>query len=168
MIVKHGSVHHIYNIHCMCVYIICVLYAYANFHRRECFKPGETKLHSLSIPSHISSFNYTPHTHTYTHNHQTSEPYEACCSKEKSYSLCTCQTGRVHFSPMMLSKEKCIFGVDIRNSRRKKGKGMTEDEMVGWLHRLNGHELRQTPGDGGGQGRLACCSPWGHRETYVT
>ena len=39
---------------------------------------------------------------------------------------------------------------------------MTEDEMVAWHHRLNGHELEQTLGDGG-QGSLACCSPWGRR-----
>jgi len=36
---------------------------------------------------------------------------------------------------------------------------MTEDEMVGWHHQLNGHELEQTPGVGDGQGSLACCSP---------
>ena len=35
--------------------------------------------------------------------------------------------------------------------------------MVGWQHRLNGHELEQTPGDSEGQGSLACCSPWGRR-----
>ena len=39
-------------------------------------------------------------------------------------------------------------------------KGMTEDEMVGWHHWLNGHEFEQAPGDGEGQGSLACCSPW--------
>ena len=38
---------------------------------------------------------------------------------------------------------------------------MTEDEMVGWHHRLNGHEFEQTLGDSGGQGSLTCCSPWG-------
>ena len=37
---------------------------------------------------------------------------------------------------------------------------MTEDEIVGWHHRLNGHEFEQAPGDGEGQGSLACCSPW--------
>ena len=36
--------------------------------------------------------------------------------------------------------------------------GATEDEMVGWHHRLNGHELEQAPGDSEGQGSLACCS----------
>ena len=40
-------------------------------------------------------------------------------------------------------------------------KGMTEDEMVGWHHWLNGHEFDQTPGNSEGQGSLACCSPWG-------
>ena len=42
---------------------------------------------------------------------------------------------------------------------------MTEDEIFGWDHQLNGHEFEQTPGDGEGQGSLACCSPWGHKET---
>ena len=42
-------------------------------------------------------------------------------------------------------------------------KGAAEDEMVGWHHRLNGHEFEQTLGDSEGQGSLVCCSPWGHR-----
>ena len=41
---------------------------------------------------------------------------------------------------------------------------VTEDEMVGWHHRFNGHELGQTPGDGEGQGSLVRCSLWGHKE----
>ena len=41
---------------------------------------------------------------------------------------------------------------------------MTEDKMVGWHHRLNGHKFKQTPGDGEGQGSLECCSPWGRKE----
>ena len=41
-------------------------------------------------------------------------------------------------------------------------KGMTENEMVGWHHWLNGYEFEQAPGVGDGQGSLACCSPWGH------
>ena len=40
--------------------------------------------------------------------------------------------------------------------------------MVGWHHRLNGDEIEQTPGDSDGQGGLACCSPWGRRESGVT
>ena len=45
---------------------------------------------------------------------------------------------------------------------------MTEDEMVGWHHGLDGHVLEQTPGDGEGQGSLACCSPWGCKESDMT
>ena len=41
---------------------------------------------------------------------------------------------------------------------------MRENEMVGWHHRLNGHEFEQTPGDGEGQESLACCNPWGRRK----
>ena len=45
---------------------------------------------------------------------------------------------------------------------------MTEDKMVGWHHQLNGHESEQALGVGDGQGGLACCSPWGHKESDVT
>ena len=41
---------------------------------------------------------------------------------------------------------------------------MTEDEMVGWHHRLNGHEFKQVLGVGDGQGSLVCYSQWGHKE----
>ena len=45
---------------------------------------------------------------------------------------------------------------------------MTENEMVGWHHRFNGHEFAQILGDSEGQGSLACCSPWGHKESDTT
>ena len=44
-------------------------------------------------------------------------------------------------------------------------KGMTEYEMIGWHHWLNGHEFEQVPGIGVGQGSLVCCSPWVHKES---
>ena len=47
-------------------------------------------------------------------------------------------------------------------------KGMTEDEMVRWHHWLNGHGFGWTPGVGDGQGGLACCSSWGHKESDMT
>ena len=46
-------------------------------------------------------------------------------------------------------------------------KGMTKDEIVGWHHWLNGHEFEQVPGDGGGQGSLACCSPLSKSWTWL-
>ena len=45
---------------------------------------------------------------------------------------------------------------------------MTEDEMVGWYHGHNGHEFEQAPGVGDRQGSLACCSPWGHKESDMS
>ena len=47
-------------------------------------------------------------------------------------------------------------------------KGTTEEKMAGWHHRLDGHEFEQVLGVGGGQGSLACCSPWGHKELDTT
>ena len=43
-----------------------------------------------------------------------------------------------------------------------------EDGRVGWQHQLSGYELEQTPGDSGGQGSLACCSPWDLKESDTT
>ena len=47
-------------------------------------------------------------------------------------------------------------------------KGMTEDEMAGWHHRLNGCEFEWTPGVGDGQDGLACCDSWGRKESHTT
>ena len=47
-------------------------------------------------------------------------------------------------------------------------KGTTEDEMVGWHHQLDGYEFEQALGVGDGQGSLACCSPWGRKESDTT
>ena len=48
------------------------------------------------------------------------------------------------------------------------GEGDNRDEMVGWDHRLNGHEFEQDPGVRDGQGGLACCGPWGRKELDMT
>ena len=45
---------------------------------------------------------------------------------------------------------------------------MTENEMVGWHHGLNGHEFELALGNGEGEGSLVCCSPWGHKESDTT
>ena len=45
---------------------------------------------------------------------------------------------------------------------------MTEEEMIGWHHQLNGHEFEQTPGDGEGQESLECFSPWDRKESDTT
>ena len=63
-----------------------------------------------------------------------------------------------------LTRQKTLM---LRKIEGRK-KGMTEDEMAGWHHRLNGHEFEQAPGVGDGQGSLACCSPWGCKESDWT
>ena len=45
---------------------------------------------------------------------------------------------------------------------------MTEDEMIGWNHRLNGHQFEKGLGVDDGQGSLVCCSPWGYKELDMT
>ena len=65
-------------------------------------------------------------------------------------------TGEVSLISLILGKIK------------QKEKRVTENEMVGWHHWFNGHELGQTMGDGEGQGSLACCSPWSHEESDMT
>ena len=57
---------------------------------------------------------------------------------------------------------------DIGKEWRQKEKEVTEDEMVGWHHQLNGHEFEQTPGDSEWQGSLVCCSPQGCKEWDTT
>ena len=57
---------------------------------------------------------------------------------------------------------------DAGKDWRWEEKGTTEDEMVKWHHWLGGHEFEQAPGVGDGQGGLACCSPWGRKESDMT
>ena len=57
---------------------------------------------------------------------------------------------------------------DAGKDWRQEEKGMTEDAMVGWHHWLDGHEFEQALGSGYGQRSLACCSPWGHKESDTT
>ena len=57
---------------------------------------------------------------------------------------------------------------DAGKDWRYKEKGTTEEEMFGWHHWLDGHESEEVPGNVGGQGSIACCSPWGHKESGMT
>ena len=63
-----------------------------------------------------------------------------------------------------------LFGKDPDAGKdwRQEEKGMTENEMVGWHHPLNGHEFEQALQVGDGQGSLVCCCPWGHKESDTT
>ena len=82
----------------------------------------------------------------------------------------------ISFEGMMLKLKLQYFGhlmrrvdslenTDAGRDWGQEEKGTTEDEMVGWHHRLDGREFEQSLGVGGGQGSLACCSPWGRKES---
>ena len=63
-----------------------------------------------------------------------------------------------------------VFGKDPDDGkdRKQEENGKTEDEMIRWHHQFNGHEFEQALGAGDGQGRLACCSAWGCKESVTT
>ena len=73
----------------------------------------------------------------------------------------------VHWTPHAKS---WLIGKDSDAGRDwgQEERGMTEDEMAGWHHWLDGHESEWTPGIGDGQGGLACCDSWGHKESDTT
>ena len=57
---------------------------------------------------------------------------------------------------------------DAGKDWRQEEKGMTDDDMIGWHHWLHGHGFGWIPGVGDGQGGLACCGSWGHKESDMT
>ena len=59
-------------------------------------------------------------------------------------------------------------GPDAGKDWREEEKGVTENEMIGWNHQLDGLEFEQSPGVGDGQGSLTCCRSWGHKESDTT
>ena len=67
-----------------------------------------------------------------------------------------------HVKSWLIGKDWCWEGLG------QEKKGMTEDEIAGWHHRLDGHETEWTPGVRAGQGGLACCDAWGHKESDMT
>ena len=68
-----------------------------------------------------------------------------------------------YFGHLMLRTDSLEKSLMLGKDWRWEERQTTEDEMVGWYHRLDGHESEQAPGVGDGQGSLACCNPWGCR-----
>ena len=73
-----------------------------------------------------------------------------------------------YFGYLMRRTDSLEKDPDVGKDGRQEEKGMMEDEIFGWHHQHDGHEFEQAPGAGGGQGRLACCSPWGRKELDMT
>ena len=70
-----------------------------------------------------------------------------------------------YFHHLMQRTDSLEKDPDVAKDWRQEEKGPTEDEMVGWHHRLNGQKFEKALGVGEGQGGLVCCSPWGHKES---
>ena len=68
----------------------------------------------------------------------------------------------------LMQRTDSLEKTDAGKEQRQEDKEKTEDEMVGWHHRLNGYEFEQPLGVGDGQGSLACCSRWGCKESDKT
>ena len=73
-----------------------------------------------------------------------------------------------YFGHLMRKVDSLEKDSDAGRDWGQEERGMTEDEMAGWHHRVNGHEFGWTPGVGDGQGGLVCCSPWGRKELDMT
>ena len=75
---------------------------------------------------------------------------------------------RFQYLGYLIWRPNSLEDSDAGKDWRQEEKGTTEDEMVGWHHRLNGDEFEQAPGDSEEQGRLVCRSPWGNKESDPT
>ena len=73
-----------------------------------------------------------------------------------------------NFGHLMRSADSFEKTLMLGKLNGQEDKGMTEDEMVGWHHRLDGHGFGWTPGVGDGLGGLVCCSSWGRKELDTT
>ena len=73
-----------------------------------------------------------------------------------------------YFGHLMARADSLEKGLMLGKIEGRRKRIPSEDEMAGWHHRCNEHELGQTPGDGEGQGGLACCNPWSHKELDMT
>ena len=84
------------------------------------------------------------------------------------YSLAGLMLKLQNFGHLMQKTDSLEKTLMLRKIEGRRRRGQSEDEMVGWHHRLNGHEFEQALGVGEGQGNLACCSPWGCKEQGMT
>ena len=75
---------------------------------------------------------------------------------------------KLHYFGHLMRRTDLLEKIPSGKDWMQEEKVMTEDEMVGWHHWLDGHELEQAPGVGDGQGNLVCCNPWDHKESDTT
>ena len=99
------------------------------------------------------------------HGHKKEQNNAICSNINPEYSLKGLMKLKLQYFDYMIQRadslEKTLMLGKIEGRKRR-------DEMVGWHHRLDGHEFEEAPGDGDGQGSLVCYSPWGCKESDTT
>ena len=75
---------------------------------------------------------------------------------------------KLQYCGHLMRRVDSLEKTDAGRDRGQEEKGMTEDEMAGWHHQLDGHGFGWTPGLGDGQGGLGCCGSWDHKESDTT
>ena len=150
----------------ICISISSVMAALPAFERQVCYmiqkSGGWLKVSRVLIVT------YTALTMVLIYHPLYDRHYSLCSTKNK----CSLEADVEAETPILwppYAKNWLIWkDPDAGKDRRQEEKGTTDDEMVGWHHQLNGHGFGWTPGVGDGQGGLACCSPWGHKELDMT
>ena len=129
---------------------------------------------------YLSSFTWSCLHRSVQHTAFTNQSIKKCTARRSSQSILKEISPEYSLEGLMLKlKLQYFWPPDVKSGIVGKEpdagkdwwqeeKGATEDEMDGWHHWLNGHEFEQAPGVGDGQGGLACCSPWGHKESDRT
>ena len=101
-----------------------------------------------------------------------SEEIKPVNPKGNQYWIFTGRTDAEAEAPLLWPRDAKSYLIrkdfDAGKDCRQEEKGMTEDEMFGWYHWLNGHEFEQVPRDSEGQESLACCSPWDRKKLDTT
>ena len=129
---------------------------------------------------YLSSFTWSCFHRSVQHSAFTNQSIKKCTSRRSSQSILKEIGPEYSLEGLTLKLKLEYFGPpdaktwiigkhpDAGKDWRQEEKGATEDEMDGWHHWLDGHEFEWTLGVGDGQGGLACCSPWGHKESDRT
>ena len=126
-----------------------------------CLSPPDDTMAKMGTPLVV---------HSLTPPHASVPQLPVQCARTHLWSLVSSPAINIYWNLLSLLRvfSNESLDPDAGKDWRQEEKGTTEDEKVGWHHQLDGHEFEWTPGVGDGQGGLACCGSWGHKESDTT